>query len=125
MRQTELEQHAELALVAPVGREVVTAQDSIELGAQHLDQHVAASGRIDLEHGVQTGPKAPGPHPAAILPMAGLIDIESRLGREMLQEFFIGSLQRLAGLTDDLDQLAARDRHLHYIAEELADRREG
>ena len=48
VRQTELQQHAELALITPVGREVVTAQDSIELGAQHLDQHVAAPGRQRL-----------------------------------------------------------------------------
>src|SRR3954454_4435996 len=79
VRQAELKQHAELTPVATVGREVVTAQDAIELRAQHLNQHVTATGRIDLEQSVQAGAKAPGPHPRAALLMAGLIDIESRL----------------------------------------------
>src|SRR3954452_2866902 len=98
MRQTELEQHAELALVAPIGREVVTAQDSIELLAQHLNQHVSTAGRVDLEQGVEAGAKAPGPHPRAVLLMAGLIDVESRLRREVLEQFRIRPLQGRADL---------------------------
>src|SRR5258705_6716756 len=124
MRQTELEQHAELALVATIGREVVAAQDSIELLAQDLDQHVPTAGRVDLEQGVQAGAEAPGPHPRAVLLMAGLIDVESRLRREVLEQFRIRSLQGRADLTDDLDQLAPRDGHPDDIAEELADGRE-
>ena len=56
--------------------------------------------------------------------MAGLIDVESRLGREILQQSRIRLLQCLADLTDDLGQLAPRDAHLDDIAEELADGRE-
>src|ERR1700730_200165 len=124
MRQTELEQYAELALVATIGREVVTDQDSIELLAQDLNEHLSTAGRVDLEQGVQAGAEAPGPHPRAVLPMAGLIDVESRLRREVLEQFRIRSLQGGADLTEDLDQLAPRDGHPDDIAEELADGRE-
>src|SRR6267142_1643924 len=125
MRQTELEQYAELALVATIGREVVAAQDSIELLAQDLNEHVSTAGRVDLEQGVQAGAEAPGPHPRAVLLMAGLIDVESRLRREVLEQFRIRPLQGRADLTDDLDQLAPRDGHLDDIAEELANGGEG
>src|SRR4051794_3042848 len=124
MRQTELEQYTELALVATIGREVVTAQEPIELLAQDLNQYVRTAGRVDLEQRVQAGAEAPGPHPLAVLLMAGLIDVESRLGREVLQQSRIRLLQGLADLTDDLGQLAPRDGHLDDIAEELADGRE-
>jgi len=79
VRQAELEQHTELALIAPIGREVVAAQHTVELRAQDLDQHVAAAGRVDLEQRVQPGPEAPGPLPLAVLLVAGLIDIQPRL----------------------------------------------
>src|SRR4051794_39002447 len=125
MRQTELEQYTELALVATIGREVVAAQDSIELLAQDLNQHVRTAGRVDLEQRVQAGAETPGPHPRAVLPMAGLIDVESRLRREILEQFRIRSLQGRADRGDDLGQLAPRDRHLDDIAEELADGGEG
>src|SRR4051812_11755182 len=124
MRQTELEQYTELALVATIGREVVTAQDSIELLAQDLNQHVRTAGRVDLEQRVQAGAEAPGPHPLAVLLMAGLVNVESRLGWQILQQFRIRSLQCRADLADDLGQLAPRDGQLDDIAEELADGRE-
>src|SRR4051794_12115586 len=59
-------------------------------------------------------PKAPGPQPAAILLVARLIDIEPRLGRQVLQQFLIGSLQRLANRAEDLGQWPTRDGLLHH-----------
>ena len=62
--QAKLDRHVELAHVAPVRREVVAAQDPVELRAQHLDQHIRTSRRVDLEQRVQLGAEAPGPHAA-------------------------------------------------------------
>jgi site-specific DNA recombinase len=119
--QTELEQHPELAPVATRGGEVVTAQHPVELRPQDRDQHVRTACRIDLEQRVQTGPKAPGPLPLAVLLVAGLIDVEPRLAGEVVEQLLIRSLQRPADLGDDPGQFAARDRHPHDVAEELAD----
>ena len=45
--QAKLDRHVEPIHEAPIGRKVVAAQDSVELCAQHLDQHIRtfASGR--------------------------------------------------------------------------------
>src|SRR5918998_6272391 len=121
MRQTELEVHAELELVATVRGEVVTPQDPVELRDQHLDQYVGAAGRVDLEQRIQPGAEAPGPLPVAVLLVAGLIDVQPRLAGQVVEQLLIGSLQRPADLGDDPGQFAARDRHPHDVAEELAD----
>src|SRR5512135_3909167 len=101
MSQTELEQHAKLALVAAVRREGVTTQHPVELPAQHLDQDIATATRVDLEERVQRGMEAPRPLPLAILLVAGLIDVEPRLAREVIEQFLVGLLQRFGDLADD------------------------
>jgi hypothetical protein len=55
--------------------------------------------------------------------VAGLIDVEPRLPREILQEFLIGLFQRPAHLADDLGQLPAPDGQADDVADELADGR--
>src|SRR3954454_12582394 len=125
MRQAELEQHATLAMVATIGREVVATQDPIELRPQHLDQHVPATGRVDLEQRVQRSPETPGPLPVAVLLVAGLIDVQPRLAGQVVEQLLIRSLQRPADLADDPGELPTRDRHPDDITEELADGREG
>ena len=123
--QTELERHVELALVTPIGREIVTPQNPVELRAQNLDQHIGTPRRVDLEERVQVGPKAPDPLPQTILLVTGLVDVEIRFFRQTRQQFFIGLLQRLTHLGDDVRQLPTRDGQPHNVANELADGGEG
>ena len=49
--------------------------------------------------------------------MAGLIDIERRLTREIPQEFLVGLLQGPAHLGDDLGQLSPRDGQADDVAD--------
>jgi len=53
--QAKLDRHVEPIHVAPIRRKVVTAQDSVELRAKNLDQHIRTSRRVDLEQRVQLG----------------------------------------------------------------------
>ena len=63
--------------------------------------------------------------PLAVALVPGLIDVESRLLGQVVEQFLVGPLQGPADLADDLGQLAARDRQADDVAEELADGREG
>jgi site-specific DNA recombinase len=123
VRQAELHQHVALTHVTPVGRETVAAQHPIELRSQHVQQHVGAAVRGDLEKRVQLGSEAPGPEQIASVLVPRLIDVQPIRVGQPLQQLLIGPLQRRADLGDDLGQHPAADRQADDVAEELADGR--
>ena len=118
------ERHDLKTNVEDVSNALPPLRQHVLLGAQHLDQHIRTSRRIDLEQRVQVGAKAPGPHAEAVLLVASLVDVEPIFVRQAIQKFLIGLLQRTSHLTDDRRQLPARDRHVDDIADELPDGRE-
>jgi site-specific DNA recombinase len=105
--QAELHYHVTFTHVAPVGTEAVAAQYPVELRAQHLQQHLGAAVRVDLEQRVQLGPEAPGPHRRAVVLVARLVHVQAGLPGQHREQFLVGPVQRRADLGDDLGQLAA------------------
>ena len=82
--QTELNEPRALAGVFAVGGVVVTAENSLEVGAQDTLQDLAAAGGIDFENDKTGGPETPGPVTPALVFVPGLIGIEvSLLGQEL------------------------------------------
>src|SRR5262249_48862475 len=61
VRQAELHHGMTFPHIAAVRREVITAQHTVELVPQHLQQDIPRARRVDLEQGVQAGAKTPGP----------------------------------------------------------------
>ena len=93
VRQAELEDHAEFAMIPPIGREIVAAQHPVELRPQYVDQHVSAPRGVDFEQRVQSGPEAPDPLGLTVLLVPGLIDIEPVLVGQVFEQLRVGLFQ--------------------------------
>ncbi len=119
-RQTELYADVEVLHVLAVRAEIVAAQQAVELLAQHVDEHVRAARRVDAVERKQFAAKAPRPQPPAAIRMARLVDVQSRLAGQRVQQLFVTRTQAAANFLHQLRQLPAAD----TVVEELADRRE-
>jgi len=106
--------------VLAVGAEVVAAQNTVELRAQHIQQHVAATRRRDLEQREQRRPETPGPQRLPPLFVPGLVDVQPRLSRQVGQEFVVGRRESPLHFAAQVAEVTAADRHAHHVAEELA-----
>src|SRR5438309_102171 len=62
MSQAKLDQDAEIFHVLAVGGKIITAQDAVELRAEHVNKNVGTTRCVDLEQGEKRGAETPGPH---------------------------------------------------------------
>lgn len=104
-----------------VCREVVAADDSIELAAEHFKEHIRPTRARNLEEGECFCSKAPGPEPLLVLLVPSLIDVEPVLQRQPLQELVVCGLQSVADLLYHLSELPTRDGESENVAQVLPD----
>ena len=123
--EAELQAHVEVAHVLSIRREVIAAEDSIELLPEDIDQDSRGSRFVDSKEGVLLGAKAPCPELRSVLLVASLVNVQHVLKRKDLAEFLIHTVQGAADLGNKLAEVASRELEPDHIAEELSDRREG
>ena len=116
--QTKLQTHATLPHVAAIGREIVAAQNALELLAQDVHQYLRIAVSINVIQGVQFGPETPGPPTRTIVLVTRLIDIEDVFLGQQQQQLLVRLFQSRADLAQDLAQLTSGNGDTRDIAEE-------
>ena len=121
MRQAELHEHMAVLHVLAVGAKVVTADQTVELLAEHVEQNLRAARAIDGEHREEGRPKAPRPQALPGVGVAGLIDVQARFLGQGAEQFLVGCFQAGTHFLHQLGQLSAADGEAHHVAEKSTD----
>src|SRR6056297_1253434 len=124
VRETELDFAIGQPAVLVVRTEVIATDDPVELFSENIEQHAAASGRIDLENGEVASAEAPCPHSLAAVAVPGFVDVQDSLGFQLAKQFFVERRDRLADFGDDFGQQAARKLQAVDVAKILSDGRQ-
>ena len=121
MRQAELHEHMAVLHVLAVGAKVVTADQTVELLAEHVEQNLRATRGIDVENREERRPKAPRPQALPGVEVAGLIDVQARFLGQGAEQLLVGCFQAGTHFVHQLGQLSAADGDAHHVAEKSAD----
>lgn len=100
MGQAKLHSDVELLDKLAIGAELIASQDTIELFAEDIDEHVGTTRGRNLEQRIQRRTKTPGPQTLAIVFVAGLVDVEPIFVRQQSQQFVVGIVQAVADFPD-------------------------
>lgn len=123
--QAELHQHVVVQPhVFAVGTEIVAAQHAVEFLTKNFQQHIRAARSVDFEQRKQRRAKAPRPHAFSVVFVAGLVNVQNRLLRQLFQKLLIHRAETVADFATYLAELPAADLDADNIAKEFADRGE-
>ena len=121
MSEAELNEDARVFHEFAVGGEVITADEAVEVVAEHFEEDIGAARMVDLKEREESGAEAPSPHARFVIFVSRFIDVETRLLEQAFGEVIVSVGHAVADFGNDFGEIAATDFDAEEIAKEAFD----